>query len=65
MKVSAVLLLFLACSMNENTEAKKLGKGHSLGDVEMNDLYSYTEQDDVKREIEAAKTMMEEKKRKE
>ena len=48
----AISFLLLVSTTITKSEAKKLARGAFLGDVDVNDLYSYTEQDNVKREIE-------------
>lgn len=55
MKVSFAVLLFLASSGPQTLEGKRLRKGAMVGDVDVNDLYSFTEKDNVEREIAEAK----------
>lgn len=55
MKVSLAVLLFLASSGADAIDGKRLKNfrsGAMAGDVDVNDLYSYTEKDNVEREIE-------------
>ena len=54
MKYFATLVIMLLLSA-PSVENKKLNRNSNVGDMDVDAMYSFTEKDDVAREVEAAK----------